>query len=268
VTLAPKGLLIEEQRTQLLLNSSLAGTSLATQVVTVTAAAHTLSFYGTGTVAISGTFVGSLVGTGAYPTRSTLTFTPLVGAITLTVTGTVQFAQLEIGAFATSFIPSAASQVTRAADSASMIGNNFARWYNVNTGTVFVQADTVSASANAAAFALGSTTSDIMRIFRQSDAQPVAQVITGGATQATLGMGTSNWVISATPKIAFSYATDNFSATANGGTTITDTLGSVPVVSQAVLGNAAGIGALNGHLIRLAYYNRRLANTELTAITS
>jgi hypothetical protein len=38
--------------------------------------------------------------------------------------------QFEAGAFATSYIPTVASQVTRAADSASMIGNNFARWFN------------------------------------------------------------------------------------------------------------------------------------------
>ena len=49
-TLAAEGLLVEEQRTNLLLNTSV----LVTQVVTVTAVTHTLSFYGAGTVVLSG----------------------------------------------------------------------------------------------------------------------------------------------------------------------------------------------------------------------
>jgi hypothetical protein len=149
-----------------------------------------------------------------------------------------------------------------------MIGNNFARWYNVNEGTVYTQADvSVPSAVNAAVFSLGSTTSDIMRIFRQTDAQPVAQVITGGAAQATMGLGAS-WTTTAAQKIAFAYATNNFSATTNGGTTITDTSGTVPIVSQAVLGNAAGIGALNGHLARIAFYSRVLSGAEQKGITA
>ena len=45
---------------------------------------------------------------GAFPTK-TYTFTPSAGSLTLTVTGTVQFAQ-QTGAFATSYIPTGAGQ--------------------------------------------------------------------------------------------------------------------------------------------------------------
>jgi hypothetical protein len=78
-------------RRNLLLNTD----TLATQSVTVTAVPHTLSFYGTGTVTLTGvSTAGPLVGTGAG-NRVYLEFTPTAGSLTLTVSGSVTFAQLE-----------------------------------------------------------------------------------------------------------------------------------------------------------------------------
>jgi hypothetical protein len=113
-----RGILVEEARTNLLLNSA----TLSTQTVTTTAVAHTLSFYGTGTVTLTGaSTAGPLVGTGAN-NRVTLTFTPIVGPLLLTVTGSVTLAQVEVGAFATSPIITTGAAGTRGVDSA---GNTF-----------------------------------------------------------------------------------------------------------------------------------------------
>jgi hypothetical protein len=77
--------------------------AMATQSLTVLAVQHTLSFQGTGTVTLSGASTsGPLVGTGATNIVS-LTFTPTAGSLTLTVTGTVQLAQLETGASRTAY---------------------------------------------------------------------------------------------------------------------------------------------------------------------
>jgi hypothetical protein len=84
-------------------NMLLATSTLATQAVTVTATAHTLSFYGTGTITLSGAATdGPLVGTGVSD-RVTLTFTPSAGTLTLTVAGSVTSAQLELGSTATGY---------------------------------------------------------------------------------------------------------------------------------------------------------------------
>lgn len=70
--------------------------TLATQTVTTRATPYILSFYGTGTVTLSGTSTaGPLVGTGAN-NRVYLEFTPTAGTLTLTVSGTVLKAQLEV----------------------------------------------------------------------------------------------------------------------------------------------------------------------------
>lgn len=107
-------ILVEPQRTNLVFPSDIA----TTQVRAVTAQVYTLSFYGTGTVTLSGAFSGSLVGTGTN-NRVSLTFTPTAGNLTLTVNGSVTNWQLEAGSNATSLIKTVSGSVTRNADSIS-----------------------------------------------------------------------------------------------------------------------------------------------------
>ncbi len=84
-------------------NLLLATDTMATQSATVTAAAHTLSFTGTGTVTLTGASIaGPLIGTGAG-NRVSLTFTPTAGSLTMTVLGSVTLAQLELGSTATAY---------------------------------------------------------------------------------------------------------------------------------------------------------------------
>lgn len=116
-TTGSPAILVEPQRTNLVFPSNIA----TTQVRAVTAVAHTLSFYGTGTVTLSGAFSGSLVGTGTN-NRVSLTFTPTAGNLTLTVNGSVTNWQLEAGSNATSYIPTVSGSVTRNADFISKSG--------------------------------------------------------------------------------------------------------------------------------------------------
>lgn len=108
-----RGYLSEWAATNILLNSR----TLTTQSVTVTASAWTLTFYWSGSVALSGAFTGTLSwGTG----RRLLTFTPTAWSLTLTVTGQVTFSQLENSNYATSWIPTAGASATRNADTLSI----------------------------------------------------------------------------------------------------------------------------------------------------
>jgi hypothetical protein len=134
-------ILVEPQRTNLLLNSA----TVATQTINVTAVAHTISFYGSGTITLSGVHSATVVGTGT--TRKTYTFTPTAGTLTLTVSGTCTNGQLEAGAYATSYIPTTSASVTRNADAFAPITDTNTKGItnNYNT-TVFIEANNLGKS--------------------------------------------------------------------------------------------------------------------------
>ena len=268
VTLVCRGLLIEESRTNVLLNSLIDGTSLATQTVVVTAAARTLSFYGTGQIVLSGAHSATVTGTGAYPTRTTLTFTPSAGVLTLTVTGTVQFAQLELGSFATSYIPTVASQVTRNADVATMTGTNFSDWYNATEGTFEVDAFwPASAAATQVIFSVDDgTANNRYRSFRNvtSNAFLTSNTVGGSSDVVNLGSGTltTNAVISTVN----SYKANLFRNCCSPSTTVsTDT--SAAVLSAPTIFH---IGCsfdnslpLNGYMRKINYWPQSLTANEV-----
>jgi hypothetical protein len=109
------GCLDEAAVTNIYLNSQ----SPATQTITVTAQAYTLSFYGTGTIALTGVYTGTLAGTGANNLVQ-LTFTPTAGSLIATPSGSVTNVQVEAGVFATSRIITAGASAARSTDNLSV----------------------------------------------------------------------------------------------------------------------------------------------------
>lgn len=269
-TLQPQGLLIEEARTNLLLNSLINGTNLTTQTVTVTAVATTLSFYGTGTVVLSGVATATVAGTGAYPSRQTYTFTPTAGALILTVTGTVQFAQLEAGAFATSYIPTAAAAATRAVDNASI--TTLTPWYNATEGTLMAVAAPYSPVTSTIKILVSfddGTFAQRAQIVKTSGTSFVNGVVTVGTAVYT-GSVTTPWAIDTIGKTALAYKSSDNKIAFNGvlDTVATSTAG-VPTVTKLTIGARYDGGTpWGGAISSITYYPRRLSDTELQSITA
>jgi hypothetical protein len=182
-------------------------------------------------------------------------------------------AQLEAGAFATSYIPTVASQVTRAADFASMTGANFSSWYNASEGTFFSNVFL----RNAPATNLGS----IYAVSNGTSAERILVSMGTGAGGNINAVVTDNSVLQAQTvnsslsaagnyKYANAYQLNDFASVVNGGAAVVDTSGTLPTVDRLFFGaNAVGnTGFLNGTISQIAYYPRRLANAELQGITA
>lgn len=178
-------------------------------------------------------------------------------------------AQLEAGAFATSYIPTVASQVTRSADVAVMTGTNFSSWYNATEGSMYAQYDWLGDSSFDYMFAVNDTTGNNLIGIGLSNANIYRGiVVTSGTTVASMTAGGVG-VIGQVYSQAMAYKLNDFALAGGGVMRGTDTAGAVPVVTQASFNGSSGISNLfNGHIRRIAYYPRRLANTELQVITS
>lgn len=262
VTLVCKGLLIEESRTNSLLNADL----LSTQIVTVTAAIRTLSFYGTGSVTLSGAHTAVVSGTGAYPTRTTYSFTPTAGALTLTVAGTVQYAQLETGAFPTSYIPTTTAALTRNADVATMTGTNFSDWFNASEGTFVASATTPNNISVFRPFFYVSdnTTSNVIGVGQTTGGVQSFAVLTGGALQASL---TSTTITGTTSAMSGTYKANNFKMSVNGNSIVSDAAGTVPTLTQMQIGQDKSSRWLCGAIQSIYYFPLQLTNGELQAFS-
>ena len=193
-------------------------------------------------------------------------------AATTTGSAVMWGAQLEQGSFATSYIPTVASQVTRNADSASMLGDNFYTWYNPNQGTMLGEGDafalTAATSLNTFMSLNDGTANNYQNIYTFGS-NGYGATVTGGVVQANPGVTTVTLAANQVYKSVYAYQVNNFGYTVNGATVVTDTLGSVPPASQANLGSrlTASSMPLNGHIRRIGYYNTRLPDSTLQALT-
>jgi hypothetical protein len=182
-------------------------------------------------------------------------------------------AQLEAGAFATSYIPTVAATVTRAADISTSVATSVfeSSFYNQTEGTVFTDCSityTVPGSLFPLVSSLNDGTSN-NRIENGFLTSTLAgyEVVASGSAQ--VGVYPSAVSVLAR-RLATNYQLNNFAACVNGKSISTDTTGIVPTVSQLRIGDRAGgasTNVLNGTIKRLTYWPTRLGNEVLQRIT-
>jgi hypothetical protein len=176
-------------------------------------------------------------------------------------------AQLESGSFSTSYIPTSTATATRAADVAVMTGANFSNWYLQNEGTFYAEGSSASTSRVLTAIDDGSMNNRYQLVLAASYT-PNFAAVSGGVVSADLY--TAALTQGLTARLAGAYKVNDFALSALGSAVATDTSGALPV-SASVLRFGAwqnGGGYLSGHIRRLAFFPRRLADAELQGVTA
>ena len=181
-------------------------------------------------------------------------------------------AQLEAGAFATSYIPTVASTVTRAADSASMTGTNFSSWYNQGSGTLYGEAYSTNSTNNAgdgtargiANISDGTNNNNITIAYQGNK----YFVNTANVTIILNSVGT--FTANTSFKFVGSYASgSNYSFARDGVLGTSVTTGLAPTVSQLNIGRCLpNNGIFGGTIKRIAYFPVALTSIELQGLTS
>ncbi len=257
--------------------------SLFVKLGTMSASNYKIAIYNnTAATFIATDVVPSQVPNTSSWTRVTYTFTTPVGCTSIrvypfrnsaTITSSTVFiwgAQLEAGAFPTSYIPTTTTALTRAADVASV--NTLSPWYNATEGTLFAEGTVVDNIAGTTPRTFGyfsdPSVANVFAVEVRSSTSARARISTGGVT---VNASDSVNVLGVNAKLAGAYGADGATICVNGRSPVT-LASSLPsglttlFLGQNTVPTAGSIA--NGYLRRIVYYPRRISNAELQSITS
>jgi hypothetical protein len=166
-------------------------------------------------------------------------------------------AQLEVGAFATSYIPTTTTALTRNADVATMTGINFSDFWQATRGGVLVRALPSTVSGTRPLIQFDDNTADNIIALRGNITNPELYIVDGGTPQAQLDAGT---IVANTPYSLTGWWQENNSfAQLNTQASVRDNTVTIPTVTQARIGSD-GTNYLNGTIAAIYYYDE-LANS-------
>jgi hypothetical protein len=178
-------------------------------------------------------------------------------------------AQLEAGSFATSYIPTVASQVIRSADAASMTGTNFSSWYNNAEGTVYCEATPTKISAfSSHIWTLSSSNTNFMTCFAANARSLFNNVDNINVVDLSPGTAVSVFSAGVKSKAASAYKTNDCASAVTGSSVATDTVNQIPFVNKLGIGQSPQADNFYcGTISKLAYYPLRVSNTALQSLT-
>jgi hypothetical protein len=189
-------------------------------------------------------------------------------------TGTILIwgAQLEVGAFPTSYIPTTTATVTRSADTCSISGSNFSAWYRQDEGTVFGSYKGIAnieggGTRRLVEIGVSGAATNRMILGYNSTAAGRFLVVVSSSTQADQSASATQ---GSQVSSAASYKTDDFIIASNSVLSAGDTSGTVPIVSAMAIGNdftSGSASSLNGTIRRITYWPTRLPNSTIQSIT-
>ena len=253
------GLLIEESRTNQLLNSTAPATQTTGSLGTGT---YTLWVNGSGSAQMSlGTGVGCGVGTATNGTPVNFTIT-VAGTCIVTVIGSLNAFQLELGTFGTSLVVTAGATGTRAADSVSLSGTANTIMLGAQ-GTVRIAAtlEGINAGNNVLTGGSNSATFGIM-------SNNLSGANGGSFLLATtnLCVASGSFTANISQKIIGSWKQANYGLSLNGASVITSVAGNTLVLQAPYFLGSKNSTYSNGYYSRHTLWALQLPNASLPGI--
>lgn len=170
-------------------------------------------------------------------------------------------AQREVGAFATSYIPTTSAALTRNADVATMTGTNFSDWYNASEGAFAVYCVASTATAGQQIIATDGTAQNQISIGKDTATASSLFIRTANVNQVNISK-------TGVLKNCGAYKLNNCGYATGGGTTGTDTSATIPVVDRFYIGRYVGDTAFyNGCFQKILYWPQRLTDNEVQAFS-
>lgn len=183
--------------------------------------------------------------------------------------------QVEVGASASSYIPTTTAQVTRAADLVASaqttraadvpVINDLGEWYNQSEGTLYVEAIPLGVPSGIYACLNDGNLNNRLQVDSVTTGGRLT-VIAGGSTQVSM-IGSAVPLAGQVQKTAASFKANDFAICANGGLIKTDTVGILPTMSRLSFMAATVGGQPNAHLRAIKYFPRKLTDAELQVLT-
>ena len=173
-------------------------------------------------------------------------------------------AQLEAGAFATSYIPTVASTVTRPADIATISGQNFAQWYRQDEGTILIGFQTIETGVVVfTGYALGFDNSASKRLVYIGAGADVPASF-DGTTVLSSGVDATGTLA----KVVSAYSGAGRAISANGNAVATATaVAGYSTASLLNIGHQGGGNVLNSRIQSIRFIPARAADFQLQALT-
>jgi len=191
----------------------------------------------------------------------------------------VDYAQLEAGSFATSYIPTTTAAIARGNDNSYMNGTNFTSWYNQTQGTFVIEYDRNEISGAhilLEAKDATSVTPDRICFLINSTNDPRAQIGIGGVVGLDSNGVYTSPTVGSVAKVALGYQSGSSAVTRNGSTPFTSSATYTVGTTYARLNIGStdngvyGLGTtsyINGHIRSITYYNTRLPDLTLQKLT-
>ena len=176
----------------------------------------------------------------------------------------------ELGSYATSYIPTTTTAVTRLADSASKTG--ISSLIGQTEGTIFLEADIqkYNESSIYVAISAGAVLGTSIYIIQQTSGSLNVLVRNSGNPDASIAINSANWTAGFN-KVAIAYTATTAEVFINGVTKGTTSFVSAPACSQLTIGSRPdGVGTLvgTGGYSQALLFTTRLTNAELATLTT